>query len=426
MTSIPFKFIPRGYLHFDSAVNKDVAEQIATDPDTVARHPFYPFIEHTVTTQKIRKKAGGGVEMKEPKERPIAYAAHKDSHIFAHYSAVLGGLYEEALQARGLGNVVTAFRRLDGKCNIHFANEVFEFIKAHGACAVLASDISDFFNQLDHRILKRAWATLLGMETLPDDHYAVFKAITRYGVVDRTEMYAALGIDPLRPRVGRGHRICSPKQFREVVRGNGLCIRNNEGKGIPQGSPISAVLANLYMLEFDKIVNEFVTGHGGLYRRYCDDLLIVLPTAELRDQAQILIGEQLAGLKLGEMHPEKTEQVDFVRQGDRLTTPKPLNYLGFTFDGQHKRIRPASIARYYKKMRLGVGRAKAIRYRADRRAGYKARTPLRTRKLRLLYSYVGRHNFTSYVFKAARIMGDPGIKKQIKPHWKKLQTLIEQ
>jgi len=124
------------------------------------------------------------------------------------------------------------------------------------------------------------------------------------------------------------------------------------------------------------------------------------------------------------MHPEKTEQVDFVRQGDRLTTPKPLNYLGFTFDGQHKRIRPASIARYYKKLRRGVGRAKAIRYRADRRAGYKARTPLRTRKLHLLYSYIGRHNFTSYVFKAARIMGDPGIKKQIKPHWKKLQNLI--
>jgi len=169
------------------------------------------------------------------------------------------------------------------------------------------------------------WAWCLGEIEEKRRAFTGLWTLFSYGVVDRTEMYTALGIDPLRPRVGRGHRICSPKQFREVVRGNGLCIRNNEGKGIPQGSPISAVLANLYMLEFDKIVNEFVTGHGGLYRRYCDDLLIVLPTAELRDQAQILIGEQLAGLKLGEMHPEKTELIDFVMQGDRLTTPKPLN-----------------------------------------------------------------------------------------------------
>jgi len=336
---------------------------------------------------------------------------------------MLESLYEEALRERGLHHVVTSFRRLNGQCNIHFADEAFEFIREYGACAVLASDITDFFNQLDHRTLKGAWAKLLGMNLLPPDHYAVFKAITRYGVVDRTTMYLALGIDPLRPGAGRGHRICSPKQFRKVVRGNGLCHHNNSAKGIPQGSPISALLANLYMLEFDAKVQSIVSGHRGLYRRYCDDLLVVLPTAEHRDDVLKTIRQELQQLGL-EAHPEKTELIDFTGRGELLAASKPLNYLGFTFDGQNKRIRPASIARYYKKMRLGVARAKAIRYRANQRAGNQAWTPLRRRKLHLLYSYLGRHNFTAYVFKAAKIMNDPGIKKQIKPHWKKLQRLI--
>src|SRR5687767_2293401 len=81
-----FTFIPRNYLHFDLPIAEAYAEQLATNPEAVARHPFYPSITYNVTTQKIRKKPGGGVELAKPKTRVIAYAAHKDSHIFAHYS----------------------------------------------------------------------------------------------------------------------------------------------------------------------------------------------------------------------------------------------------------------------------------------------------------------------------------------------------
>jgi len=86
-----FDFKPRGYLHFDAPVSKAVAESIATNPVTVAHHAFLPFILNTVSTQKIRKKPGGGVELCEPKDRPIAYAAHKDAHIYSHYSSILEG-----------------------------------------------------------------------------------------------------------------------------------------------------------------------------------------------------------------------------------------------------------------------------------------------------------------------------------------------
>ena len=422
--SIPFQFRPRGYLHFDAPVSQAFAQQNATDAAAVARHAFYPFILHPVVTRKIKKRAGGGVEVKPPKVRPIAYAAHLDSHLYAHYGAILEHCYEPALRQRGLHEVVTAFRSLSGRSNVHFANEAFEFIRSQDTCFVLASDISDFFNQLDHRQLKRAWARLIETPHLPADHYAVYKAITRYCTVDRAGLFQALEINPHRPRASRRHRLCSPQEFRDRVRASGLCVSNRSGKGIPQGSPISAVLANLYLLEFDTLVNAFVARHGGLYRRYCDDLLVVLPAADLRAQAQALITGHLTGLRL-EAHPDKTEQLDFVRCNGRLTTAKPLNYLGFTFDGEHKRVRSASIARYYRKMRRGVGRANAVRYRVWEAASRQAWTQLRRRKLHLLYSYLGRHNFPSYVYRAARIMNDPGMKKQIQPHWHKLQALID-
>ncbi|HEX8015252.1 MAG TPA: reverse transcriptase domain-containing protein, partial [Flavobacterium sp.] len=46
--------------------------------------------------------------------------------------------------------------------------------------------------------------------------------------------------------------------------------------GIPQGLPISAVLANLYLFDFDlDIVNRWVKPHNVYYRRYSDDIFIV-------------------------------------------------------------------------------------------------------------------------------------------------------
>ena len=419
----PFPFIARTYLHFDTPVPEQVAARIATDPQAVAKHPFNPLITYNVTSQKIRKKVGGGVERKKPKVRPISYSGHKDSHIFAQYSKILCELYERQLQERGLQQVVTAFRSLEHRRNIHFANEVFEFIKAQGNCAVLATDISDYFGSMRHDHLKRAWCRLLGVDRLPDDHFAVFKAITQYCTVDRVKLCRALGLDPDRPRADGRQRFCSPRQFREVVRANGLCSVNRSGKGIPQGSPISAVLSNLYMLEFDTVMHAEVAAHGGLYRRYCDDILFVVPTPEIRVKLLTLMTALVRDLGL-EAHPEKTEAIDFTRTDGRVVASNTLNYLGFTFDGENKRIKPASIARFYMKMRRGVGRTKAIRFRACQKAG--VWTPIKRRKLHLLYSYLGRHNFLSYAFDAAKIMNDPGIKRQVKAHWPKLQTLINQ
>lgn len=418
---ISFTFTPRSYLHFDHPITKESAEQFATKPQLVASYAFLPFIRYEVVTQKIRKAKGGGVELRPPKRRPIDYAAHKDSHIFAYYSAILGQHYEAALRNQGLQRAVTAFRPIDRQSNIHFADEVFEFIRHTGDCAVLATDVSDYFGQIKHLHLKRAWHELLGLNRLPPDHFAVFEAITQYSIVYREKLCAVLKLSSDTPRADGRNRYCSPRQFRDLVRGNGLIQVNRTGVGIPQGSAISAMLSNIYLLDFDQKINSFVTTHGGLYRRYCDDILLVLPTIEQRAHALALMQSLLTELGLI-AHPDKTELVDFAFRDARLTTPKPLNYLGFTFDGQFKRLRPASVARFYKKMRRGVARARALKAKST--SG--PQRPLSRRRLYLLYSYIGKRNFIAYALRAAQIMNDPGIKQQVKAHWKKLRTLIQQ
>jgi hypothetical protein len=70
----PFFFHPRGYLHLDSPVNRAIAEQLATDPEAVAEHSFFPFILATVITRKIRKKPGGGVPSHTPITRVLIFS----------------------------------------------------------------------------------------------------------------------------------------------------------------------------------------------------------------------------------------------------------------------------------------------------------------------------------------------------------------
>ena len=128
----------------------------------------------------------------------------------------------------------------------------------------------------------------MGWTSLPPDHYAVFKNVTRFSWVDRDELTQQLGV----AWRGKG-AICSPEEFRLNVRDARLIRRSAEQaeyrdkvgplRGIPQGSPISAVLANIYLDGFDKEVHAAVERLEGIYRRYADDLcwLVVLCTSGL-------------------------------------------------------------------------------------------------------------------------------------------------
>ena len=416
-------FVRRRYLHFDEPVPFQAAVHLATDPARVASWGFMPFLHWQLTARKVRRSDGG---LKEKlKIRPICYAAHKDAAIYAYYGHILGGRYEIELKRRGLQENVTAFRPSQGKCNIDFALEVFDWIRRHGECVALAFDIKSFFDRLNHAHLKTRWCQLLGVDRLPADHYAVFRSLTRYATVDRKSVFEEFGISPHNPRAGGRRRICTPAEFRERVRGKGLVGVNGDQLGIPQGSPMSAVLSNIYMLDFDAWVVDMVGQAGGLYRRYCDDILVVVPQ-ESAARVEAFVNDRIQEARL-EIQQEKTKPHHFKGPAGRLSVEEPLQYLGFLFDGRRILLRTASVARYYRKMRGGVRLAVLTKRKHDRlrQERDQAPQPLKRRKLNRLYSYIGRHNFISYALRAAHRMNERAIRRQIKPHWKRLEAEVD-
>ncbi|GAQ00149.1 antiviral reverse transcriptase Drt2 [Leptolyngbya sp. NIES-2104] len=401
----------RGYIHFDREVSRKFAQAYITDCKRVERHAFFPFLKYVKVTPRYKSK----IRKTQDKNRPILYAGHLDSHIYAWYARELSKLYEIYIQAQPLQDCVIAYRSL-GKSNIDFSREVFDQIEKKQECTALTFDLSSFFDNIDHEKLKAAWCEVLGTEKLPDDHYKVYKSITKYAYVDRQEAIDALEITNYK-EIRDNRRLCTPQEFRDCIRSK-ICVNSNS-YGIPQGSPISAVLSNLFLINFDKVMSQHAFRVNGIYRRYCDDILWVCPSEE-SEEIKALVEQEIK--KSGDAlspNSEKTEISNFSRttEGLLLGSP-PLQYLGFTFDGQNRLLRSQTVARYYQRMK-----------RAVRSAGYAANQAgddkIHCKKLYEKYSHLGQRSFIKYAFRSSKTMNSPKIRRQVRNHWIKLHQAIE-
>ncbi|ELQ6046719.1 hypothetical protein R2200_002337 [Cronobacter malonaticus] len=418
-------FRKRGYLHFDKPISLEHALDIVTNPNTVATHSFLPFINFTSTTYKAHKDKLTRKIIKTPKPREIAYSSHVDSHIYSYYAAILSELYENELVKYGITKNVLAFRSLN-KSNIEFASEAFKEITIRGNCSAVALDLTKFFDTLNHALLKDAWCRLLATDKLPDDHYAVFKSITNFSKVEKEKLYDLMKIPKNNAKHTKKTRkqICSFEDFRNKVRKGKLIIPNKDIKAIPQGSPISALLSNIYMLNFDIEMKEYVTSLGGEYFRYCDDMLFILPSEE-KDNVAGIAEQKLLKLKVS-LNVKKTEIREFSVTPTRIKCDKPLQYLGFIFDGHNIYLRSSSLSRYSDRMKRGVKLAKATMKRKNKIRKTKGlpNKELFKEKVYARYAHVGKRNFLTYGYRASRIMNSNSIRKQLKPLWERLQKEI--
>lgn len=419
----PLWYRSRGYLHFDLPVSFKKARNLVTNPDLVSKHAFFPLIDYVVESKKISKNKHTREIDVAVKERPIAYSAHMDSHIYAFYASLLSKKYENQLQSAGLTECVLAFRGL-GKSNIDFAFNAFEKIKAMGECSAVALDLSKFFDTLDHTLLKQSWATLLGEEKLPADHFNVFKSITKFSKVNKINLYKEFGISPNNPKNGR-RRVCTAQEFRDIVRKKNLIKTNKCSFGIPQGSPISALLSNIYMFDFDKEMKRYMDIHGGKYYRYCDDMLFIVPTP-LRDKVAGYAQKRIKSLNVS-INTNKTELRNFKYKNGVLVADKMLQYLGFMFDGENVYIRSSSLARFSEKMKRGIRLAKKTmnKYNSVRIEKGLPEKNLYKRKLYSRYTHLGSRNFVTYGLRAAKEMQSKTIKRQLKPLWLRFHEELE-
>ena len=170
------------YPHFDLPLSEREAAGYVSNVHEIARHPFYPLIQYTLTRPRIKKlpSENGRTFVKEPKLRTIAYPSHKDGYIFAYYKFLLENPYEAWLVEKGLNEAVTAFRSSIKENNITLAKKAFDFIREHPGCEIIATDIESFFDNINHLKLKQIWQSFLGVPRLPADHFAVYKAYYKF------------------------------------------------------------------------------------------------------------------------------------------------------------------------------------------------------------------------------------------------------
>lgn len=374
----------KDYPHFDAPIPRKKIKKLLEDFISGKYRAFYPFIRYELSWKPFRLKGNGVIK---PKCREIRYGSRRDAYVFSYYRKILSELYEKRLIELDIADCPIAYRRLaktggSGKSNIDFAKDAFDKIDSLGNCVAIALDISKYFESLDHSRIKQVWCELLGKSRLPNDHFAVFNNITQYRWVDQTEMYKRLGfIGHIRCKKGQRYlknkkeiqntykKLCSRKDFEDKICGKdpnvgvSLVKVNPNTYGIPQGAPISDLIANFYLMDFDMEMKKYVQGKGGKYMRYSDDILLILPgEINIAMEAIDFVCEEVS--KQGpeiKIKNEKTCVALFRQDRDRLLfehihlqqdEPRKngFEYLGFRYDGQKVYVRDSTVSRFFSKV----------------------------------------------------------------------------
>ncbi len=369
------------YAHFDAKVGLEKKWDYITDEKKVAKHGFYPFISYTQVFYKYSKSKGVKV-----KERPICYSSHIDRCIYQYYGFLLNEKYNEYSEENGFSESAVAYRTNLHKNNIHFAKQAFDFIK-QSECEIIVGDFTGFFDNLEHKYLKEMLKEVLGSEVLSNDWYNVFRNITKYSKWDLVDILHLRGflnngdlenIEIAKEKAKNGNTRVARRNIYHVnekikeLNKSKLAITKQEFKmnkkksiipnqnafGIPQGSAISAVLSNVYMISFDKKINDYVNSVNGLYLRYSDDFIVIVPKTENSNFTVVqnfikTVVEQTNGLSLQldktKLYHYKDKIVTDCTSNDKAIESH-IDYLGFLFDGKEVTLRQKTISKYYYRM----------------------------------------------------------------------------
>lgn len=511
----------KGYLHVRPQLNTSKEYNkylhIVQNKKFVAKYSFFPLIHSFIKDRRYRfdelkgcrshtKIDKKGVNQKNIKLRPLHYACNFDALIYGYYAKLLSDKYEAALnKIPAVSNSILAYRKffidgLDGpkKNSLHFAEELFDLIgkrAIESATVVLKFDIEKYFSNIDHGMLKKAWLNFYNDEgRLPDDHFNVFKAATNFSYILKDDFRVArtkknekskkrMGFDEralmgIQKEFGAKSFFSNASDFRRAVRSREIRVYTNpfrnkltrEVVGIPQGLPISAVLSNIFLLDFDISIVNFLKAldDANVYRTYSDDIVVVCRPIDLEVVSNFVF-ENLAKLQLS-ISKEKTEKYYFNRfiNEDGSVSIKsvcigkvnrlgyPFMYLGFEYYGDRVLIKSANLAKFYRRMLRTVKRkCRYAAIQASRNAMsspivfrnqlfrlYSARNlnklSLRRKKGVLVkdvrggYRYVKRNrakyekvgNYLEYVKRVSDVFQDARILRQVRNHRRILRSAI--
>ncbi|TWB21126.1 reverse transcriptase domain-containing protein [Nitrospirillum bahiense] len=385
-------FKPRHYKHFDRGVGESFALK-AMNPSFVMEHAFSPLIRYEKLTKRYKKKENKTVV----KARPIMYASHRDSCILSFYASIINHHLNDFYQINNLSDAVIAYRSL-GRSNYHFSAAAYNYALNTAPCGVLAFDVSGFFDNLNHKLLKERLKRLLAVRSLSEDWHRVLRFVTKFHFVelDKLKTHEAFAAALDRPGT---NPIATVAELKKA----GIDFQPNPSleAGIPQGTPISAALSNLYMIDFDLAVLKMCESIGAMYRRYSDDIMVICPIDKMEEIENMIM--QLMGAEKLELSADKTERTIFDPSDPSLSEKRSAQYLGFSYYLDGAGLRPSSLSRQWRKMRRNVRKIGKV---AELSIAAGLADKVWTKKLRRRFSALQFRNFSSYARRAASAFGE--------------------
>lgn len=436
--------VARRYAHFDEKKSLDAVWGYIENPDNIKIHSFYPFIHYSKQLNKYKKEQGMKKGEIRPKTREICYSAHVDRYIYSYYGFLINQSYNQYALKHGIDKSAVAYRDNLGENNIHFAKKTIDFIRKSEKCHIIIGDFTKFFDMLDHEYLKKCLCEILGGDRSWDDFYAVFKNITRFSIWELTDLLELNGLQETEKDISvlnNKRRVLSKNEFRKNKKK--YVIRNKEAYGIPQGSAISAVLANVYMIKVDERINQICSKYEGMYMRYSDDFIAIIPRLNDEEFKKCLntILNEIKSVPRLELQSEKTQIFRYDKTELKscnsaffenvVDGQNKMDYLGFSFNGKEVEIRDKTITKYYYRL------YRKLNTIVKNRGYTKNQKRISCKNVYDRYSIKGAHikdkdgkvrgNFITYVQRAQEIFGesDP-IDKKTKRHMVKIRRKIDE
>ncbi|MFW7367130.1 reverse transcriptase domain-containing protein [Vagococcus fluvialis] len=453
------RYESKTYLHFDKKTSfNPKVENYVKDFEKNPSHSFLPLIfdervseryigyNEDISKNYVRE---GKITPIKLKKRKIMYASHIDNFIYKHYALELNRLYNDYLVNNDFENVSLAYRHgselFRGKCNIHFSAEVINYIKNNPNSIVYVGDFSDFFDTLKHDYLKLMINKLYSGMRMPKHQFKIFNSLTKFSYINKVDIEEHLGTDEEMYALKKRQYVDSFEEFREFKNKetiNGRILKtNDEDFGIPQGTAISALYSNIYMLEIDMIINKIVHEKNGIYRRYSDDYIIVIPNQSAIEFEEFKQNLELIMKKDAHLtiHEDKTQTMRFIdnKLVDFCDSTKlvKLDYLGFTFNGNEVYMREKSVHKYYSSVNNLLRKGYIVsKNKNHNRLTYKRKMYQRYHifgeRTDFKYGYPTREygTFITYAHKCQRIFDELSpntnnkMKTQIKYHQKNIEN----
>ena len=235
------------------------------------------------------------------KKRPLGIPAVKDRVIQQSLAQALSDIYEPHFSDYSYG-----FRK--GRSQHDAMNKVLEYLN-DGYQWVIDLDIEKYFDTVNHDKL----VSILRERVKDDITLHLIRSILKSGIME-----------------------------------DGLVSPSEEG--VPQGSPVSCVLSNIYLDKFDKELEA----RGLRFARFADDVNIFVKSEMSAERVMKSISSWLERKLFLKVSATKT----------KVVRPKDSNFLGFTFvkskDGWKCKPMDDRKKRLYSKCRAVLIRRKAV------------------------------------------------------------------